>query len=101
MPISKVAGGKVAVNSVKFDEQKFSAELVASGVQVGRLLKDASLPINGPLSGKFQVSGNTDNFDAKTLQIQGYARLAAAGGRITANNIKVKDGIYLARVRGK
>ncbi|MGB7381297.1 MAG: translocation/assembly module TamB domain-containing protein [Rivularia sp. (in: cyanobacteria)] len=95
----KVAGGTVAVNSVKFDEQKFSAELVASGVQVGRLLKDASLPINGPLSGKFQVSGNTDNFDAKTLQIQGDASLAAAGGRITANNIKVKDGIYLARIR--
>ncbi|MGB3638112.1 MAG: translocation/assembly module TamB domain-containing protein [Rivularia sp. (in: cyanobacteria)] len=95
----KVAGGTVTVNSVKFDEQKFSAELVASGVQVGRLLKDASLPINGPLSGKFQVSGNTDNFDAKTLQIQGDASLAAAGGRITANNIKVKDGIYLARIR--
>ena len=95
----KVAGGTVAVNSVKFDEQKFSAELVASGVQVGRLLKDASLPINGPLSGKFQVSGNRDNFDAKTLQIQGDASLAAAGGTITANNIQVKDGIYLAKIR--
>ncbi len=94
----KVAGGTVAVNSVKFDEQKFSAELVASGVQVGRLLKDA-IPINGPLSGKFQVSGDRENFDAKTLKVQGDASLAAAGGRITANNIKVKDGIYLARVK--
>jgi translocation and assembly module TamB len=95
----KVAGGTVAVNSVKFDEQKFSAELIASGVQIGGLLKDRSLPINGPLSGKFQVSGNTDNFDVKTLKIQGNASLAAAGGRISANNIKVKDGIYLAKIR--
>ncbi|MEM6403054.1 MAG: translocation/assembly module TamB domain-containing protein, partial [Cyanobacteria bacterium P01_D01_bin.116] len=94
-----VAGGTVAVNSVKFDENKFSADLVASGVQVGRLLKDSSLPVNGPLSGRFQVSGNTDNFDTKNLRIQGDASLATAGGRITANNIKVKDGIYLARVR--
>ncbi|MGB7381492.1 MAG: DUF748 domain-containing protein, partial [Rivularia sp. (in: cyanobacteria)] len=95
----KVAGGTVAVNSVKFDEQKFSAELVASKVQVGSLLKDVSLPVNGPLSGKFQVSGNRDNFDAKTLQIQGDASLAAAGGTITANNIQVKDRIYLAKIR--
>jgi translocation and assembly module TamB len=95
----KIAGGTVAVNSVKFDEQKFSAELVASGVQVGSLLKDASLPVNGPLSGKFQVSGNTDNFDVETLNVQGDASLAAAGGTITANNIKVKDGVYLAKIR--
>ena len=94
-----VARGTIAVNSVKFDEQKFSADLVASRVQVGNLFKDTSLPINGPLSGRFQVSGNTDNFDTKNLRIQGDASLATAGGRITANNIKVKDGVYLARVR--
>lgn len=94
-----VAGGTVAVNSVRFDEQKFSAELVASGVQVGRLLKDSNLPFNAPLNGKFQVSGNTDNFDAKTLVVQGNGSLATAGGRITANNIKISNGIYLAQVK--
>ena len=95
----RVAGGTVAVNSVKFDEQRFSAELVASGVEVGRLLKDSNLPFNAPLSGKFQVSGNTDNFDAKTLNVRGDASFAAAGGRITANRIVVKDGVYLAQIR--
>ncbi|MBV6626819.1 MAG: translocation/assembly module TamB domain-containing protein [Rivularia sp. (in: Bacteria)] len=95
----KVAGGRVAVNSVKFDEQQFSADLVASGVQVGRLLKNVSLPINGSLSGKFQVSGNTSNFDMKTLQVRGNAGLRAAGGIITASDIQVKDGVYLARVK--
>ncbi|MEB3217156.1 MAG: translocation/assembly module TamB domain-containing protein [Nostocales cyanobacterium 94392] len=94
-----VAGGTVAVNSVKFDEQKFSAELVASGVQVGRLLKDSNLPVNAPLSGKFQVSGNTDNFDAKTLNVQGNASFVTAGGRITANNIQVSNGVYLAQLK--
>ncbi|MGF1677507.1 MAG: translocation/assembly module TamB domain-containing protein, partial [Rivularia sp. (in: cyanobacteria)] len=94
-----VAGGTVAVNSVKFDEQKFSAELVANGIQVGRLLKDSSLPFDAPLNGKFQVSGNTDNFDAKTLLVQGNASLATAGGRITANNIQVSNGIYLAQIQ--
>ncbi|MGB3650385.1 MAG: translocation/assembly module TamB domain-containing protein [Rivularia sp. (in: cyanobacteria)] len=95
----RVGGGTVAVNSVKFDEQRFSAELVASGVEVGRLLKDSNLPFNIPLSGKFQVSGNTDNFDAKTLNVRGDASFAAAGGRITANKIVVKDGVYLAQIR--
>jgi len=95
----KVAGGTVAVNSVKFDEERFSAELVASGVEVGRLLKDMTLPFNAPLSGKFQVSGNRENFDVKTLRVQGDASLTVAGGRIKANNIKVRDGIYLARIR--
>lgn len=94
-----VAGGTVKVNSVKFDEQKFSADLVASGVQVGRLLKDSSLPVNAPLSGKFQVSGNTSNFDPKTLNVQGNASFVAAGGRITANNIQVSNGVYLAQVK--
>ncbi len=95
----RVGGGTVAVNSVKFDEQRFSAELVASGVQVGRLLKNSNLPFDAPLSGKFQVSGNTDNFDAKTLNVRGDASFAAAGGRITANKIVVKDGVYLAQIR--
>ncbi|AFY57034.1 hypothetical protein Riv7116_4615 [Rivularia sp. PCC 7116] len=95
----KVAGGRVAVNSVKFNEQDFSADLVASGVQVGRLFKNANLPINGSLNGKFQVSGSTSNFDMKTLQVRGNAGLAAAGGTITASDIRVKDGIYLARVK--
>ncbi|MEO0934684.1 MAG: hypothetical protein AAFY21_13305, partial [Cyanobacteria bacterium J06641_2] len=94
-----VAGGTIAVNSVKFEENIFSADLVASRIQVGRLFKDTSLPINGSLNGRFQVAGNTDNFDTKNLRIQGDASLATAGGRITANNIKVKDGVYLARVR--
>ncbi|MEO1760691.1 MAG: translocation/assembly module TamB domain-containing protein [Cyanobacteria bacterium J06629_18] len=94
-----VAGGTIAVNSVKFEENIFSADLVASRIQVGRLFKDTSLPIDGSLNGRFQVAGNTDNFDTKNLRIQGDASLATAGGRITANNIKVKDGVYLARVR--
>ncbi len=93
-----IAGGTVAVNSVKFAEQKFSAELVASQVQIGRLLKDA-IPFNAPLSGKFQVSGNTQNFDTKSLIVQGDASFSAAGGKVTANNIKVRNGIYLARIK--
>ena len=95
-----VGGGTVAVNSVKFEEQNFFAELVASKVNVGRLFKDSTLAFNAPLTGKFKVSGNTNNFDIKTLRVQGDANLTVAGGRVTANNIQVKNGIYLARIRG-
>ncbi|MEL6163929.1 MAG: DUF748 domain-containing protein, partial [Cyanobacteria bacterium J06628_3] len=38
-----VAGGSIAVNSVKFNENRFSADLVASRIQVGRFFKDTSL----------------------------------------------------------
>ncbi|MBW4632601.1 MAG: translocation/assembly module TamB domain-containing protein [Iphinoe sp. HA4291-MV1] len=94
----KLAGGTVAISNIQFGEQSFSAQLVADGVQLGRLLKQAPSTLQGPLSGKFQVSGNTNAFNLKTLRAIGTGRLLIGGGAITASNIQVAEGLYKAQL---
>jgi translocation and assembly module TamB len=90
-----IGGGTVAVSNVEIGEQNFSAQLAASGVRLGRVLT-AKLPpvLQNPLAGNFQISGSRENFDLKTLTGTGEARLAAAGGTITAKNIQLANGVY-------
>ena len=95
----QVAGGTVAISNLQFGEQSFSAELVADGVRLGRLLKQAPQTLDGPLAGKFQVSGNTDTFNLKTLRATGEGRLLVGGGAITADHIQVAEGLYKAQLQ--
>ncbi|BAZ23939.1 hypothetical protein NIES4073_48300 [Kalymmatonema gypsitolerans NIES-4073] len=95
----QVAGGTVGISNIQFGEQSFSAGLVADGVRLGRLLKQAPQTLDGPLAGKFQVSGNTDTFNLKTLRATGEGRLLVAGGAITADHIQVAEGLYKAQLQ--
>ncbi|WP_017316983.1 translocation/assembly module TamB [Mastigocladopsis repens] len=95
----RLAGGTVGISNIQFGEQSFSAQLVANGVQLGRLLKQAPQTISGPLAGQFQVSGNTDAFNLKTLRATGKGRLLVGGGTVTADNIEVADGLYKAQLQ--
>ncbi|NJM74011.1 MAG: hypothetical protein HC862_30100 [Scytonema sp. RU_4_4] len=94
----QLAGGTVAISNIQFGEQNFSAQLVADSVQLGRLLKQAPPTLQGPLAGKFQVWGNTDAFNLKTLRATGEGRLLTGGGAITASNIQVAEGLYKAKL---
>ncbi|KAB8315111.1 translocation/assembly module TamB [Tolypothrix campylonemoides VB511288] len=97
----QVAGGTVAISKIQFGEQSFSAELVADSVRLGRLLKQAPQSLDGPLAGKFQVSGNTDAFNLKTLRATGEGRLLVGGGAITASHIQLAEGLYKAQLQAK
>jgi translocation and assembly module TamB len=97
----QLAGGTVAVSSLQLNEQSFSAQLVADGVKLGRLLKQAPQFLQGALAGKFQVSGNTDAFNLKTLRASGEGRLSVGAGTVTASNIQLADGLYKAQLRAK
>lgn len=94
----QIAGGTVAVSQVKLQDQNFSAQLRANGVQLGRIFKKSPPAFGGPLAGTFQIAGNTENFSLKTLRGTGEGQLQVAGGTVTAKNIQLADGLYQAQV---
>ncbi|WP_375502378.1 translocation/assembly module TamB domain-containing protein [uncultured Nostoc sp.] len=95
----QIGGGTVAVSNVQLQDQSFSAQLVANGVRLGQILKQSPPALNNPLAGTFQIAGNRDNFNLKTLRGSGEGRLAIGGGTVTASNIQVANGLYQAQVQ--
>ncbi|MDB9374738.1 translocation/assembly module TamB domain-containing protein [Nodularia sphaerocarpa] len=94
-----IGGGTVAVSNIQFQDQNFSAQLVANNVRLGRILKESPPALAGPLAGTFQIAGNTENFALNTLRGTGEARLNVAGGTVTASNIQLANGLYQAQVQ--
>ncbi|GAA6618600.1 translocation/assembly module TamB domain-containing protein [Scytonema sp. NUACC26] len=91
----QIAGGTVAVSNLQFNEQNFSAQLVANDIRLGRLLKTQIPPaLTGPLAGKVQVSGSTNDFNLKTFRASGEGRIGIGSGTVTASNIQVGNGVY-------
>ncbi len=97
----QIGGGTVAVSNVQLQDQSFSAQLVANGVRLGRILKQSPPALNNPLAGTFQIAGDRDNFSLKTLRGTGEGRLAIGRGTVTASNIQVGNGVYQAQVQAK
>ncbi|MHC0065045.1 translocation/assembly module TamB domain-containing protein [Nostoc sp. UIC 10890] len=97
----QIGGGTVVVSNVQLQDQGFSAQLIANGVRLGRILKQSPPALNNPLAGTFQIAGNRDNFSLKTLRGTGEGRLTIGRGTVTANNIQVGNGVYQAQVQAK
>ncbi|WP_414528543.1 translocation/assembly module TamB domain-containing protein [Nodularia chucula] len=94
-----IGGGTIAVSNIQLQNQNFSAQLVANGLRLGRILKDSPPALNSPLAGTFQIAGNRENFALNTLRATGEARLNVAGGTVTASNIQLANGRYQAQVQ--
>ncbi|MEA5514596.1 translocation/assembly module TamB domain-containing protein [Nodularia sp. UHCC 0506] len=94
-----IGGGTVAVSRIQFQDQNFSAQLVANNVRLGRILKESPPALDNPLVGTFQIAGNTQNLELNTLRGTGEGRLNIAGGTVTATNIQLAEGVYQAQVR--
>ncbi|MDZ8050698.1 MAG: translocation/assembly module TamB domain-containing protein [Aulosira sp. ZfuVER01] len=95
----QIGGGTVAVSKIQLQDQNFAAQLVTNGVRLGRILKNIPPALTGPLAGTFQIAGSRDNFSLKTLRGTGEGSLAVAGGTVTAKNIQLANGVYLAQLR--
>lgn len=95
----QIGGGTVAISNIQLKDQNFAAQLVANGVRLGRIFKQAPPALSGPLAGTFQILGNTENFSLKTLYGNGQGRLAIDGGVVTASNIQLADGRYQAQIQ--
>jgi translocation and assembly module TamB len=95
----QIAGGTVGVSNIQVKDQNFAAQLVANNVRLGRILQNAPSAFAGPLAGTFQIAGSRDNFSLKTLRATGEGTLGVAGGTVTAKNIQLGNGLYLAQLR--
>ncbi|BAY62375.1 hypothetical protein NIES22_24490 [Calothrix brevissima NIES-22] len=95
----QIGGGTVAVSNIQLQDQNFAAQLVANNVRLGRIFKNIPAAFTGPVAGTFQIAGNRDNFSLQTLRGTGEGSLAVAGGTVTAKNIQLADGVYLAQVK--
>lgn len=93
-----VAGGTVRATNIQLDEGRFTAQVRASGVQVGRLAQVPS-QLQGPLSGTFNLAGSLDNLSASTIQGRGSGTLNVAGGTVTATKVQLDEGRFTARVQ--
>ncbi|TVP66656.1 MAG: translocation/assembly module TamB [Nodularia sp. (in: Bacteria)] len=94
-----IGGGTIAVSRIQLQNQNFAAQLVANNVSLGRILKESPPALAGPLTGTFQIAGNTENFGLNTLRGTGEARLNVAGGTVTAANIQLANGLYQAQLQ--
>ncbi len=95
----QIAGGRIAISQVQLKDEGFTAQLKASGLNLGRILKNAPPVLNNPLAGTFQIAGNRENFSLKTLSGTGQAQLEFAGGTVTAKNIQLANGAYQAQLQ--
>ncbi|HEY9597078.1 MAG TPA: DUF748 domain-containing protein, partial [Cyanophyceae cyanobacterium] len=93
-----LAGGTVVAQNLRVIGQRFSTDILASGVQVNRL---AQVPpqFSGPLSGNFTLSGNLAAFSPSTLSGSGTANLNIAGGTVTAQNLQLNNGRFSTRIQ--
>ena len=94
-----IAGGTIAVSDVQLQNQEFSAQLVANGVRLADIFKESPPSLDGSLAGKFQVVGNTENFELNTLRGTGEGRLSLPGATITASRIQLAHGLYRAKLQ--
>ncbi|MBD2357194.1 translocation/assembly module TamB domain-containing protein [Tolypothrix sp. FACHB-123] len=95
----QIGGGTIAVSNIQLQDQNFAAQLVANNVRLGRILQNLPPALTGPLAGTFQIAGSRDNFSLKNLRGTGEGSLAVASGTVTAKNIQLADGVYLAQVK--
>jgi hypothetical protein len=84
--------------NVQLRNGRFTAQVQASSVQLGRL---ASVPpsLQGGVSGNFNLSGSLTSFSPSTIQGSGSGRLNIGGGTLTARNVQLSNGNFTAQVQ--
>ncbi|MGQ4647962.1 translocation/assembly module TamB domain-containing protein [Lyngbya aestuarii] len=88
-----IAGGLVSLTNIDLKNGSLSALVQADGVQLERL---AEVPpqFSNPLSGQLQVAVNLDQLTTSGINGIGSASINLAGGKITANNIQLSEGLW-------
>ncbi|AFZ20495.1 translocation/assembly module TamB domain-containing protein [Allocoleopsis franciscana] len=94
----KIAEGFVAVRDIQVTKKRFTAQVQASDLQVGRL---AEVPpqFRVPVSANLRISGPLTNINAATIQGSGTGSLNLAGGKVRATNIQLANGRFTAQVQ--
>jgi translocation and assembly module TamB len=87
------AAGTVNARNIKYTNNNWQGQIQASGIHLKNL--GLNLPENTPeglINANLSVAGKDDSFTLKTIQANGTAIMAVAGGRITAYNLNLEQG---------
>ncbi|AFY47940.1 hypothetical protein Nos7524_2088 [Nostoc sp. PCC 7524] len=91
-----VGNGTVTASNIQLANGRYQAQVQANNVPVQRL---AAVPVQGDLTGQFNVVGAVDAFNPQSIQASGQARLNVGNGTLTASNIQVANGSYQAQIQ--
>jgi translocation and assembly module TamB len=94
----KIAEGFVAVRDIQATQKRFTAQVQASDLQLGRLAEVAP-QFRVPVSANLRISGPLTNITAATIQGSGTGNLNLAGGTVRATNIQLANGRFTAQVQ--
>ncbi|HEY9835123.1 MAG TPA: translocation/assembly module TamB domain-containing protein [Stenomitos sp.] len=94
----KIAEGFVAVRDIQVAKKRFTAQVQASDLQVGRLAEVAP-QFRVPVSANLRISGPLTNINVATIQGSGTGSLNLAGGTVRATNIQLAKGRFTAQVQ--
>jgi translocation and assembly module TamB len=95
-----VAGGAVIATKIELADGRYAAQVQGKNLALQQL---ATVPpqLRGVLAGQFNVGGSVDALNLRNIQAVGQGQLEVAGGTVTARNIQLANGRYIAQVQGK
>ncbi|MBZ8182715.1 translocation/assembly module TamB domain-containing protein [Oscillatoria salina] len=102
--LTNVAGGSLVVPSLQVDNGNLNATVIARDVNTGRFTE--ILPPNaaeiaptlGDASANLQITANLANLQPSAINVAGSATVAVAGGRVTATNLRSRNGTFQANL---
>ncbi len=86
-----IAGGTVMASKIQAGGGRWQVLGTLAAINLGEIAP-ASLALNAPVNGAFNLSGSTASFQPQDLALQGEANLNLAGGSVTASKIQAAGG---------
>jgi translocation and assembly module TamB len=98
----EVAGGKVTLANLKYQEQNWQGNLKVSAISLAKLPNiscGARGCDNSLLSGSFAISGSSSAIIPSTINARGNAKFNWAGGVVNLNNLQLNQGKWRTLVQ--
>ncbi|MDY6901782.1 MAG: translocation/assembly module TamB domain-containing protein, partial [Cyanobacteriota bacterium] len=86
--------GKITASNILVNNGKYRADVGVNQLRLRELAPQLPEVLAGGLTGRFDIAGSVNSFE--NINLSGNAAINAAGGQITASNIRVNNGRYQA-----
>ena len=86
--------GKITASNILVNQGKYRAVVDVNQLRLRELAPQLPEILAGGLTGRFDIAGSVNSFE--NINLSGNAAINAAGGKITASNIRVNNGRYQA-----
>lgn len=94
----QVAGGTLHIAQASLTNKLWQTQLKLTGIRLEQLTAELPSQLKTPLNGQFQFKGDVDNLDLAKIEGQGNAHIAIARGTITANQLRLVNGIWQGQI---